>query len=160
MFVYHKIKTKCRNLSCATVESSTSFLLINHFIFFTSKMIPPPFRVMPTHIHSHHICPPSLPLCLNEDAPPPTHSLLPHNSSIPLHWSIKPPQNQGPPLPLMSGKSILGYICIWRHRAFSVHSCVGGLVPRSPGWSASGHYSSYGVAIPFSSFSPSLAPTL
>jgi hypothetical protein len=42
-----------------------------------------------------------LPLCLYEGAPPPTHRFLPHHSSIPLGWGIKPPQNQGPPSPLM-----------------------------------------------------------
>jgi hypothetical protein len=37
---------------------------------------------------------------------PPTHSLLPHCPSIPLHWGIKPSQeDQGPPLPLMPGKA-------------------------------------------------------
>ena len=49
--------------------------------------------------------------CLYEGAPPPTHPLLPHSSSIPLHWGIEP-QEQGPLLPLMPDKTILFYICI------------------------------------------------
>jgi len=39
------------------------------------------------------------------DAPPPTHPLLPHCPSIPLHWGIKPSQNQESPLPLMPDKA-------------------------------------------------------
>ena len=45
--------------------------------------------------------PHTLPLCLYEGAPPPTHPLPPHPSSIPLPCGIQPPQDQGPPLPLM-----------------------------------------------------------
>jgi hypothetical protein len=66
---------------------------------------------------------------------PPTHSLPPHRSSIPLCWSIRSPQDQGSPLPLMSDKAILSYICIWSHRSLSVYSLVGGVVPGSTGWS-------------------------
>jgi hypothetical protein len=56
------------------------------------------------------------PLCLCEVAPyPPTHPLLPHCSSISLHWGIKPPQDQGPLLPLMPDKTISCYICIWSY---------------------------------------------
>ena len=46
------------------------------------------------------------PPLLYEGAPPPTHPFLPHCSSIPLCWGTKPPQDQGPPLPLMSDKAI------------------------------------------------------
>jgi hypothetical protein len=56
---------------------------------------------------------------------------LPHHSSIPLCWGIKSPQDQGPPLPLLSGKAILCYICIWSHGSLPVYSLVGGLVPGS-----------------------------
>jgi hypothetical protein len=49
--------------------------------------------------------PPLLPpLSLYESAPPPTHSLLPHYSSIPLSWAFKHPQDQGLPLQLMSDR--------------------------------------------------------
>jgi hypothetical protein len=68
-------------------------------------------------------------------APVHTYSLLPHHSSISLHWGIKPPQDQGPPLPLMSDKAIFCYICIWSHGFLHVHSLIGGLIPGSPGWS-------------------------
>jgi hypothetical protein len=33
--------------------------------------------------------------------------LLLHHFSIHLHWDIKPPQEQGPPLPLMLDRAIL-----------------------------------------------------
>ena len=60
---------------------------------------------------------------------------LPHLHSIPLRWSIEPPQDQGPPLPLMPDKEILFYICSWSHRSLNVHSLVGGLVLGSSGTS-------------------------
>jgi hypothetical protein len=86
----------------------------------------------------------------------PTHPLPPHHPSIHLHWSIEPPQNQGPPLPLMPDKAIVFYIWGWSHGTGHVHSLVGGLVPGSSGvlvgWCCC---SSYGVAKPFSSLSPS-----
>jgi hypothetical protein len=44
---------------------------------------------------------------------PPTYPLLPYLSSIPLRWNIKPPQNQGPPFPLMSDKVILCLLYPW-----------------------------------------------
>ena len=81
--------------------------------------------------------PPSL--CLYEGAPSPTVPLLhtptpqPHWSSIHLCWGIKPPQDQEPPLPLMSDKAILCYICSWSPVSLHVYSLVGGLVPRSSG---------------------------
>ena len=67
------------------------------------------------------------PLGLYEGARPPTHSLRSHHSSIPLCWGIQPPLEQGPPLPLLSGKVILCYICIWSHGSLPVYSVVGGL---------------------------------
>jgi hypothetical protein len=36
---------------------------------------------------------------------PTYYPLLPHRPSIPLHWGIKPSQDQGPPLPLMPDKA-------------------------------------------------------
>jgi hypothetical protein len=65
----------------------------------------------------------------------PSHPLPSHHSSIPLHWDIKPPQDQGPFLPLTSDKAILCYLCIWSHGPLPVHSLVVGLVPGSTGWS-------------------------
>jgi hypothetical protein len=79
--------------------------------------------------------PPS-PLCLYKGVSP-TNPLLPHCPRIPLLWGIKPPQDQGPPLPLMSDKTILYYICSWSHVSLHVYSLVGGLVPgniRGSGW--------------------------
>jgi hypothetical protein len=69
--------------------------------------------------------------CSHPPIPPPP--LYP--SSIPLHWGIKPPQDQGSPLQLMSDKAILFYLCIWRHGSLPVHSLVGSLVPGITGWS-------------------------
>jgi hypothetical protein len=52
---------------------------------------------LPLHnpVISHLPSPPSH--FLYEGAPLLTYPLQPHPSSIPLHWGIKPPQDQGPP---------------------------------------------------------------
>jgi hypothetical protein len=81
--------------------------------------------------HSTNPLPP--PLCLYEGASPPTHTQISHRSSIPLHWGIKPPGNQGSPLPLPPEKTILCYICIWSHRSLQIHSVVDSLDSRRTG---------------------------
>jgi len=96
-------------------------LLIIPFIFISNNIplpsYPPPVPIqwyhtyqLPLHHHPSHISPPP-PFCLYESAP--SHSHSPHHSSIPLLCGIKPTLDQGPPLPLLSGKAILCYICIW-----------------------------------------------
>jgi hypothetical protein len=60
-----------------------------------------PFLVSP--LQTLDLIPP-LP-CFYEGAPPPTYPLPFHCPSIPLHWGIKPSQDQGPPLPLMPDKA-------------------------------------------------------
>jgi hypothetical protein len=65
--------------------------------------------------------PPSF-FCLYEGAPQPTHPLLPSQTGISLHWGIKPPQDQGPLLSLMSNKAILCHICSWNHGSLHVYS--------------------------------------
>ena len=82
-----------------------------------------PFPVTPPQI-PHPIPPLSPPLCLYEGAPPPTHPLLPHHSSIPLCWGIKPPQDQGPSLLIMSDKANLCRILIWTHGSLHVNSLL------------------------------------
>jgi hypothetical protein len=81
--------------------------------------------------------PPSLsPLTLLLWESSPTHPLLPHCSSIPLHWGIKPSQDQGPPLPLMPDKASLapsvlpltpplGFLCSVRWLAASIWIRIG-----------------------------------
>ena len=78
------------------------------------------------------ICPPNTPLSPHPCPCSPTLPLPLPGSGIPLHWGIKPLQDQGP-LPLMCDKAIVCYICIWSH----VYSLVGALVPGSSedtGW--------------------------
>jgi hypothetical protein len=53
--------------------------------------------------------------------------------AIPYFPNVKPSQDQGPLLPLMSNKTILCYICGWSHGSLHVYSLVGGLVPGSSG---------------------------
>jgi hypothetical protein len=69
--------------------------------------------------HPMPVLPPQL--CLYESAPPSIHTLLPHCSSIPMFWGIKPPRNQGPPPLLLSGEAILCYIRIWSHGSTQVY---------------------------------------
>jgi hypothetical protein len=57
-----------------------------------------------------------------------THPLPLPCPGIPLYWIIKPSQDQGSLLPLMSSKAILCCICSWSHGSLHVYSLVGGLV--------------------------------
>ena len=82
------------------------------------------------------------------------HPLLPHPSSISLCWSIKSPQDQGSPHPLMPGKAILCYKCSWNHGSFDVYSLVGGLVTGRSGW-----YDYLNTVLPMGLQSPS-APSV
>ena len=52
----------------------------------------------------------------------PTHPLPPHRPGIPVHWGIKPSQDQGPLLPWMPNKDILCYICVWSHGSSSMYT--------------------------------------
>ena len=54
----------------------------------------------------------------------PTHTLLLPFLGIPIHWGIKPSQDQGPLLPLLPNKAILCYICSWSHGSLHVYSLV------------------------------------
>jgi hypothetical protein len=66
------------------------------------------------------------------------HPLLLPCPQIRLHWGIKPSQDLGPILPMMSKKAILCYIWSWSHGSLHVHSLVVGLVlgsSRGSGWS-------------------------
>jgi hypothetical protein len=113
-----------------------------------------PFQKSPSHIFLF-----LPPLCLYGGDPLSTHPLPLHHSSIPLPWGIKSPQDQGPPLPLMSDKAIFCYICIWNHGSLLVHSLVDGLVPGIPGWSGQSMFF-LGVAITLhSSSSSASSPT-
>ena len=64
-------------------------------------------------------------------SPSPCLYVSAHPPSIPVHWGIKPPQDQGPPHPLMPDKGILCYISSWSHRSLHVYSLVGGLLSGS-----------------------------
>ena len=100
------------------------------FIYIANVTLFPSFP--PGNTLSH---PPSP--CFYDGAHPPTHSLLPPCPGILLHWGIKPSQDQGPLLPLMSYKAILSYIYGWSHGSLHMYSLVGGLVSGSsgrPGW--------------------------
>ena len=65
----------------------------------------------------------------------PAYNLCPPLSwpGIPLHWSIKPSQDQWPLLSLISEKAILCYIFLWSHGSLHVYSLIGSLVPGSSG---------------------------
>lgn len=60
---------------------------------------------------------------------------LPNHScptiKFPLHQSIKPPQDKGPHLSLMSDKFILCYMATWSHGSLPIYFLVGGLDPGS-----------------------------
>jgi len=79
--------------------------------------------------------------------PPPWHF-------FPLHWEEELTQDHRPLLLLMPDNDILCYIWGWSHGSLHVYSLIDGLDSGSSGgfwWCCC---SSYGVANPFSSFSP------
>ena len=107
------------------------FLLFFYWIFylFTFQMLSP-FPV--SHLQIPYLSP--LPH-FYEGAPLPTHPLQPHHPSTPLHWGIKPSQDQGLPIPLMSDKvpsapSVLpltpplGSLCSVQRLAASMYICT------------------------------------
>jgi hypothetical protein len=84
--------------------------------------------------------------------------LLPQQPSIPLSWVIKPPQDQGAPLPVIPGKAILCYIPSWIRGSLPncpwtlwLVVCSLGALGVQVGWYCC---SSCGVANHFSSYSP------
>ena len=84
----------------------TLFYFIRYFLFFyISNVIPfSHFTSENPLFHSPFPC-------------SPTQSFLLSCPGIPLHWGIKPSQDQGSLLPLMSNKAILCYICSWSHES-------------------------------------------
>ena len=84
-----------------------------------------------------------------------TNPLLLPFPGITLHWDIKPSQDQGPLLPLMSNKAILCYIRGWRYGSLHVYFLVSGLVHGSSGVLVGSYCCSYyGASTSFSFFSP------
>jgi hypothetical protein len=80
---------------------------INHFIHLHSTWYAP----SRLYLHNSPSHPPPPPLCLHEGVPPPTHPLLPHPCSLPLHWDIKPPS---PPIDVRQGHPLLHtYLVSW-----------------------------------------------
>jgi hypothetical protein len=85
-------------------------------------------------LSANNLSHPHLP-CFYEGASLPTCPLLPHHPSIPLHWGIKPSQDQGPPFRLMPNKAssapsvlltpLLGSLCSVQWLAASLHICIG-----------------------------------
>ena len=74
----------------------------------------------------------SLKIPLSHPPPPltkPPASLSWHSHTL----GIKPSQDQGPLLSLMSHNAILCYICGWSHESLYFYSLVGGLVTGSSG---------------------------
>ena len=103
-----------------TQNSGNTFLL-NIFFIYILRVIPFP-HFLPRNNLSHLPSPCS-----------PTYPLPLPCPGIPLHWSIKPSQDQGPLISLMSNKAILCCISGWSQRSLHVESLVCGLVPGSSG---------------------------
>jgi hypothetical protein len=120
----------CWMISIWLSSKELSFFKKNCWLFYLFH-----FKCYPLFWFPLHKPPiPPLPLLLWQCSP----TYLPTPTSpryTPLHWSIEPSQDQGPPLSLIPDKTILCYICIWRHRSLRVYSSFGGLVPGSSGGS-------------------------
>ena len=95
---------------------------------FTFQMLFPSLPPSPRRNLPHHLLP-HLSSIRVLGVPLTTHPFLPPCLHIPLHWGIKPSEDQGPLLSLMSDKAILYYICSWSYGSLHVYSLVGGLVP-------------------------------
>ena len=118
---------------------SLPFLMDILFIYISNVI---PFSGFPSRNPLTH--PPSP--CFCEGVSPHTHPFLPPCSGIPLHWGIKPSQEQWPLLQMMSDKVILCYVCSCSHGSLYVFSLVGDLVPGNSGGSGCWYCcSSYGL---------------
>jgi hypothetical protein len=129
-----------------------NLFFIGYFIYLHFSCYP----LLQFPLHKSHIPSPSPGFC--ERPPPFIHPFLPHHPGILLLWGIEPLQEEGPPIPLIPDKAALCYVCSWSHGTLHVYSLVGGLISGSFGGGCLvGWYccSSYTVADPFSSFSPS-----
>jgi hypothetical protein len=141
---------------CGSYKLILGFLSIRYFLFFTFYKCCIgylfTFQMLSSILVSIQKIPISTHLLLWGYFP--THPHLSQSPRIPLHWDIEPSQDQGPPYTLLPDKAILYYICSQSHRFVPLYSLVGGLVPGSSGgcWFCC---SSYGVANPCRSFSPS-----
>ena len=128
------------------------FLKLGYFNYLHFKCCPPSLCPLP-----NPLIPSPSPLPLRGGTPP-THTLQHQPSTIPLHWDIKPPQNQRSPLPLIPDKAVLCYICTWSHGPIPYTFFFDGLVP-GRAW-GSGYLILllflWGCKFHFSSFSPSL----
>jgi hypothetical protein len=82
------------------------FLLLDIFFIYISNVIP--FLGFP----SENLLSPPLPSPCSR-----IHPLLLSCPGIPLHWGIKPSQDQRSLLSLMTDKAILCYICSWSHES-------------------------------------------
>ena len=93
----------------------------------------------------------------------PCSSIHPHLlpcPGIPLHCSIKPFQDQGPLLPLVSNKAIFCCLCIWSHVYSMCTLCLMVLFLGALGVLGGSYCSCDGSANPFRSWFLSLAPPL
>ena len=122
-----------QNLSMQLVYNLDLYFIFNWiFNLFTFQR---PSSLFPGFPSENPLFHPQLP-CLYMGARPPIYPFTPHHPSIPLHCGIKPSQNQGLPLPLMSDKvpSVLsvfplappvGSLCSVRWWTASICICIG-----------------------------------
>jgi len=108
---YRKINTN--QIYFYKPEVKCGYLLKSHWITYFILIIPLVYIwndiALPSYPFNNPPFPIPPPLCLYEGAHSPSRPLPFH------HFSFIPPQDQGPPLPLLSGKAILCYICISSH---------------------------------------------
>jgi hypothetical protein len=119
---FQKEKIKYSIYTWKRVQPS-SFFFIGYFIYLHFKLFPFPVSSLQTPYPIPHAP------CFYEGAPPPTHSLPHHCPSIPLCWSIEPPQNQGPPSHWCQTRPFSDTYAVGALGP----SLVGGLVPGSSG---------------------------
>jgi hypothetical protein len=114
-------------------EQFWSYLFFLSFSFFIGYFIYLHFRCHLLSQFSLHKLPflSPTPVSMMLFRHPSIQPCLPQHSSIPLHWVILPPQDQGAPILGMPAKAVLCYISSWSHVYPYLYSLVSGLVPGS-----------------------------
>jgi hypothetical protein len=113
VFCKHQNDVSCLGISL--FACAFFFFIFKKFYLFKFQML------SPFQVSSPQYPIPSPSSCSHECVRPPTHPHPPHCPHIPLHWGIKPSQDQGPPLPLMPDNAILCYICSRSHGSLHVY---------------------------------------
>jgi hypothetical protein len=123
-------KQTSRHLHHILIQSM--FLLIILFVYISNGILLPSYPPQTLHLTSIVFFLPFVSMWVLPHSP----TLSCPTSHFPLQRGIKPPQDQEPLFPLLSGKTILCLLCLWIHGSLPVYFLVDGLVPGSTEFSS------------------------